>query len=145
MAPPWGVGWRKCDPCSTLEVPPKFRRSSVDVSRGVRKPSQKIIDFWMPFWIHLGSIWPPFLVHFGMISRFSFGMCFRCVFCLLWAPFVITPTFDFGALACTPSDFSSFRHVAKSTKKTLKYLQNWSQKLPQNNKNTTNKSIKKCI
>ena len=26
MAPPWGVGWRKCDPCSPLEVPPKFRR-----------------------------------------------------------------------------------------------------------------------
>ena len=56
---------------------------------------------------------------------------------------MITPTFDFGALAYTPCDFSSFRHVAKSTKKTLKYPQNWSQNPPQNHKTTTNKSIKK--
>ena len=56
---------------------------------------------------------------------------------------MITPTLDFGALAYTPCDFSSFRHVAKSTKKTPKYPQNWSQNPPQNHKNTTNKSIKK--
>ncbi len=36
---------------------------------------------------------------------------------MILAPFVITPTFDFGALAYTPRDFSSFRHVAKSTTK----------------------------
>ena len=40
-------------------------------------------------------------------------MCFL----MILAPFVITPTFDFGAIACTPRDFSSSRHVAKSQTK----------------------------
>ena len=93
MAPPWGVGWRKCDTRGSVEVPPKFRRSSAEVPsmfpEGSENRAKKSLiccqrrchpNLWMPFWLHLGSIWPPFLVHFGMISRFSFGIRFRCDF-----------------------------------------------------------------
>ena len=138
MAPPWGVGWRKCDPRSYTCNPP-------DVSRGVRKLSEKIIDLLMPFWLAFGSTWLPFWHHFGMFFRFMFGLNFRCAFLLTLAPFVLTLNFEFDALAHTPCDFSSFRHVAKSTNTTPTYPQHWFQNPPHNHKHITNKSIKKCI
>ena len=69
MAPPWGVGWRKCDTCG-----------SADVSRGIRKTIKKNIDFWMPFWLHVGSIWHPSWLHVGIIFRYSFWAYSGCVF-----------------------------------------------------------------
>ena len=110
----------------------KFRRSSIDVSRGVRKPRQKIIDFWMPFWVHLGSIWPPFYVHFGMISRFSFGVHFRCVFFVILLTFMTNPTFDF---VLSPTRGAIFRVFAMS-QKVPKQLQNLAKTGPEINPKT---------
>ena len=80
MAPPWGVGWRKCDTRGSLADPPRLTRSSVDVSRGIWKTIKKNIDFWMPFCLHVGSMWHPNWLHFGIIFRYSFLAYFRCVF-----------------------------------------------------------------
>ena len=53
MAPPWGVGWRKCDGRGPAEAPP-------DVSRGIRKTSKKNIAFLMQICFHLASNLAPF-------------------------------------------------------------------------------------
>ncbi len=88
-----------------------------------KKTMQKNTDFSCfggRFWQHLASILAPFWDEF---SR-QFLDLFSMRFFLMFAPFVITPTFNFGALAYTPCDFSSFRHVAKSTKQNPRYAQN---------------------
>ena len=133
--------WSSQCPRSSVEVPSKFRRC---FQRGPKTEPKNhwIFDaFLAPFGVHLASILGPFWDDFPL----QFWDLFSMRFFLILASFVITPTLDFGALAHTPCDFSSFRHVAKSTKKTSKYLQNWFQNPPQNQKTTTKKSIKKCI
>ena len=80
MAPPWGVGWRKCDTRASAAAHSRLTRSSIDVSRGIRKTIKKNITFWMPICLHFGSIWHPNWLHFGIMFRFSFWAYFRCVF-----------------------------------------------------------------
>ena len=117
MAPPWGVGWRKCDRRSSVEVPSKFRRCFQRGPKNEPKNHWFFDAFLAPFGLHLASILGPFWNDFPLQFWDPFSMWFF----LIWASFVITPALDFGALAYTPCDFSSFRHVATSTKKTPKY------------------------
>ena len=64
---------------------------------------------------------------------------------MILARFVITPTLNFGALACTRCDFSSLREVAESSKTTSKQLQNYLKKLLKLNNKTIKTSIENDI
>ena len=55
-------------------------RKKINVSRGIRKPSQKNIDLLMPVGLNFDSIWHPNWFNFGIIFRYSFWAYFRCVF-----------------------------------------------------------------
>ena len=77
---PGGSAGESVTPAATLADPSPPTRSSVDVSRGVRKNTTKNIAFWVPIRLHFGSIWHPNWVHFGIIFRYSFWVYSRCVF-----------------------------------------------------------------
>ena len=141
MAPPWGTCWRKCPtrsyPRGSVEAPSRLRRGSAEERsmflEAFKKTMQKNTDlscFGGRFWQHLASILAPF---WDELSRQLLDL-FSMRFVLIVAPFVITPTFNFGALAYTPCDFSSFRHVAKSAKTTSNYHQNYTKNQPNINK-----------
>ena len=59
------------------------------------------------------------------VTPLHFFNLFSIRFLLILARFVITPTLNFGALACTRCDFSSLREVAGSSNTTSKYLQTY--------------------
>ena len=86
-------------------------------------------------------IWTHFLTDFSL----HFFNLFSIRFLLILARFVITPTLNFGALACTRCDFSSLREVAESSKTTSKYLQNYLKHLLKINTQIIKKSIENDI
>ncbi len=97
--------------------------------------------FLAHFRLQLASI----LARFGVDFPLQFFDLFSIRFFLILAPCAITPTFNFGALAYTPCDFSSLRQVAKSTNTTSKYLQHNLPNQPKINKKTIKKSTKNYI
>ena len=120
MAPPWGVGWRKCDTRSSVEVPPMF-------PEGSENRAKKSLIFGCLF----GSIWAPFGLHFCSILRWFPASVLGSVFDVIF--------FDLGAICDHPnlrfwcsrlhavriSDFSQCHWNSKTTPKYLKkYLPN---------------------
>ena len=97
--------------------------------------------FLAHFCLHLPSILAQFWDDFPL----QFWDQFPMRFFLIFVRFPTPPIFHFSALACTPCDFSSFRHVAKHLKTTSKYLQNWCPNQAKINKKTIKNSIKNYI
>ena len=137
MAPPWGIGWRKCGcrgyPRGFLAAssppPPQFRQCFQRHPKTEPKKHRFFDAFFDKFSLQLASIWANFWDDFRLHFLDLFSMCFL----LILAPFVLTPTFNFSALAYMPCAFSSFRQVAKSTKTTPTHLQNYLQIQPEIN------------
>ena len=141
MAPPWGIGWRKCDPRGPVAGPSQIRQC-FQMHPKTEPKKHRFLDAFLPhFRLQLASLLAQFWDDFPL----QFFDLFSMRLFLILAPFLITPTFHFGALAYTPCDFSSFRQVAKSTNTTPKYLQNYLQNPPKINQKTIKKSIKNCI
>ena len=90
MAPPWGVGWRKCDTRGLLAVPSMFLEAS-------GKPSKKTLIFGCLF----ASILAPFGIQIGSILGSFLATVFGHIpdaFFLKSAAFPIPQILNFGAL-----------------------------------------------
>ena len=141
MAPPWGVGWRKCDTRGSPEAHSQFRRCFQRPLENHQKKHCFLDALLTPFWLHLASKLAPFWDHVSLQFLGIFPMRF------FWkiAAFPLPQILNFGALAYAPCDFSSFHQIANKSKTNAKSLQNGSKNQRKNLLKSRQKSMKNHI
>ena len=128
---------RKCHTRGLPAAPSQSRQCFQRHSKTEPKKHRFLDAFLGPFCLHLASI----LFQFWDDVPLQFWDQFPMRFFLIC---VRLPTY-FSALAYTPCDFSSFRHVATYLKTTSNYSQIWCTNQAKINKKNIKKSIKNYI
>ena len=95
MAPPWGVGWRKCEACGSPAAHPQFPRCFQRHLEYHQNKHRFLDAFLAQCWFHLASNLAPF---WDQCSLQFLGI-FPIRFFLRLAAFPIPQIFNFGALA----------------------------------------------